>query len=193
MPRPPGPRPGARNGDAPTTAGRTDARAKHRVVASYDSRDGALRAVDHLRDEGFPAEGLSIVGGDATAERVTARGGYREGYCGGYAWAAITGLGCGAPVGTFYGSLFGLVFGLTASIDPPASGPALVLCGLVLGALLGTAIGLVYHSLSGGDREAPEVVGERVGRHSVAADEDFAEDARGMLKGLHGNLARERA
>lgn len=160
---------------------RVGGQTSRQVVASYGSYGEAQRAVDHLSDEGFPVQRLSIVGGDLKiVEQVTGRKGYGQ--------AAVQGASSGAVAGAF----FGFFFGLLGAIDPIISGVALALWGLVFGAVVGAIIGLISHALSGGKRDFSSVGGMRADRYDVMADEEVAENARRMLSGPRGDSAGSR-
>ncbi len=148
-------------------------RVPRRVVASYDSYEEAQRAVDHLSDESFAVERVSIVADELRfVEQVTGRKGYGQ--------AALEGAGSGAVVGFF----FGFFLGLFAIVDPVASVLALGLYGLVFGAVAGAVIGLVFHALSGGRRDFSSVGGMEAGRYDVMVDEEAAEEALRLIAEL---------
>ena len=149
------------------------ARAPRRVIASYGSYAEAQRAVDHLSDEGFPVERVSIVAEDLRfVEQVTGRRGYGQ--------AALEGAGTGAVVGAF----FGFFLGLFSLVDPLVSALVLVLYGLVFGAILGAILGLVSHTLTGGQRDFSSVGGIEADRYNVMVDEEVAEEASRLIAGL---------
>ncbi len=140
------------------------------VVASYGSYAEAQRAVDHLSDNGFPVDKVSIVAEDLRfVEQVTGRVGYGR--------AALNGLSSGAIAG----ALFGFVFGLFSLIDPLVSGLVLALWGLVFGAIVGLVIGLISHALSGGQRDFSSAGQMQAGRYDVVADADVADEATRLL------------
>ena len=148
-------------------------RAPRRVVVSYDSYAEAQRAVDHLSDEGFPVERVSIVAEDLRfVEQVTGRKGYGQ--------AALQGAGSGAVIGAF----FGFFLGLFSLVDPLVSALVLVLYGLIFGAILGAIIGLISHALSGGQRDFSSIGGMEAGRYNVMVDEEVAEEASRLLAEL---------
>lgn len=127
---------------------RTDAvqRGPRRVVASPGSYAEAQRAVDYLSDESFPVERVSIVAQDFRfVEQVTGRRGYAQ--------AALEGAGSGAVIGAFFGPFLGL-FSL---VDPLVSALVLVLYGLIFGAIVGAIMGLIFHALTGGQRDFSSV------------------------------------
>ncbi len=141
------------------------------TVVSYESYEEAQRAVDHLSDEGFAVDRLSIVAeGLRFVERVTGRISYFG--------AAFRGAGSGAVVG----ALFGFFFGLFDLIDPLVSALALAFWGLVFGIVIGAIIGLISHALSRGERDFSSVGGMEADRYIVVADdEEVAEEASRML------------
>lgn len=148
-------------------------RVPRRVVASYGSYAEAQRAVDHLSDERFPVERISIVGEDLRfVEQVTGRMGYGR--------AALQGAGSGAVIGV----LLGFFLGLFSLIDPVVSALILALYGLVFGAILGAILGLLAYSFTGGQRDFSSVGGMEAGRYNVMADEEVAEEASRILAGL---------
>ncbi|MDQ3911121.1 MAG: glycine zipper family protein [Actinomycetota bacterium] len=152
---------------------RVEEQAPRRVVGSYSSYAEAQRAVDHLSDEGYAVERVSIVAeGLRFVEQVTGRVGYGR--------AALQGAGSGAVIGIF----FGFIFGLFSLIDPLVSALALAFWGLVFGAILGAIIGLISHAASGGQRDFSSVGGMQANHYDVMADEEVAEEARRLLSGL---------
>jgi hypothetical protein len=148
-------------------------RAPRRLVVSYDSYADAQRAVDHLSDEGFPVEQVSIVAEDLRfVEQVTGRMEYGK--------AALQGAGSGAVIG----ALFGFFLGLFSLVDPLVSALILVLYGLVFGAIVGAILGLIFYALSGGERDFSSVGGMEAGRYNVVVDEEVAEEASRLLARL---------
>jgi hypothetical protein len=148
-------------------------RAPRRVVVSYDSYADAQRAVDHLSNEGFPVERVSIVAEDLRfVEQVTGRVGYGQ--------AALQGAGSGALIGAF----FGFFLGLFSLIDPLVSALLVALYGLVFGAIVGAILGLLFYALSGGQRDFSSVGGIEAGRYNVMVDEEVAEEASRLIARL---------
>lgn len=151
----------------------TSRRAPRRVVASYGTYAEAQRAVDHLSDERFPVERVSIVAeGLRFVEQVTGRVGYGQ--------AALQGAGSGAVIG----ALFGFFLGLLSLVDPLTSALVLVLYGLIFGAVLGAIMGLVFHALSGGQRDFSSVGAMEAERYNVVVDEEVADEAARLLERL---------
>ena len=148
-------------------------RVPRRVVASYGTYAEAQRAVDHLSDERFPVERVSIVAeGLRFVEQVTGRVGYGQ--------AALQGAGSGAVIG----ALFGFFLGLLSLVDPLTSALVLVLYGLIFGAVLGAIMGLVFHALSGGQRDFSSVGAMEAERYNVVVDEEVADEAARLLERL---------
>jgi hypothetical protein len=151
----------------------TTRRAARRVIAYCDSYAEAQRTVDHLSDEGFPVERVSIVAEDLRfVEQVTGRRGYGQ--------AALEGAGSGAVIGAF----FGFFLGLFSLIDPLVSALLVAVYGLVFGAIVGAIMGLVFHALSGGRRDFSSVGGIEAGRYDVMVDEEVAEEASRLIAEL---------
>ena len=148
--------------------------ASRRVIASYGSYAQAQRAVDHLSDERFPVERVSIVAEDLRfVEQVTGRRGYGQ--------AALEGAGSGAVIG----ALFGFFVGLFSFTDPlVVSWLVLALYGLVFGAMVGALMGLIFHALTGGQRDFSSIGGIEAGRYNVMVDEEVAEEAARLLERL---------
>ncbi len=136
-----------------------------RVVATYGSYEEAERAVDHLADEDFPAERLSIVGSDLRmVEQVTGRMSY----------ASAT------AAGAWTGSLFGLIFALFLT-DDAVSALGVLLYGLVFGALMGALFGVGAYALTAGRRDFASVNGLQAGRYDVLTHVELAEEAASRL------------
>ena len=144
-----------------------------RVVASYGSYAEAQRAVDHLSDERFPVERVSIVAeGLRLVEQVTGRMGYGR--------AALQGAGLGAVIGVF----FGFFLGLFSLFDPLVSAFILALVWLIYGAIIGVIVGLIAHALSGGQRDFSSVEGIQADHYNVMVDEEVADEASRLLAEL---------
>jgi hypothetical protein len=106
-------------------------------IAGYGTYDEAQRAVDHLSDEGFPVQGVRIVGiGLKLVEQVLGR---------------LTILGAaarGALAGAWFGLLIGLFFGIFAG--GTVSFLAIILWAVLWGAVAGALFGLVSHAMTRG-------------------------------------------
>jgi uncharacterized membrane protein len=110
----------------------TEPTAEHSIVATYDSHEGAERAVRALQEAGLDMKRLSIVGQNFHTEEH-ALGFYTSGdrmkFWGGQ--------------GAFWGGLWGMLFG-GAFFFIPAVGPLMVmgpLVGWIVGALEGAVVG----------------------------------------------------
>lgn len=142
--------------------------ASRRVVATYDSYEGAQTAVDDLSDQGFPVERVAIVGrGLRWVEQVTGRLN-RVG-------AAVE----GALSGAFAGTVVGFLLGLFVVDDTDAI--ALLLFGLAIGAVFGAVWGLLSHWATGGRRDFTSVPSIVADDYDVVADGEVAAEAERRL------------
>ncbi|NLG51601.1 MAG: hypothetical protein GX552_15970 [Chloroflexi bacterium] len=98
------------------------------VVALYDDKSNAQRAVQELLDSGFDREGISV---------LTRR--MKEGHNMPTGNEAIEGAGIGAAIGLVFGGLDGLLVGLGA-LTVPGIGP-IVAAGPLIAALTGAGVG----------------------------------------------------
>lgn len=143
---------------------------KH-VVGSYPRYEQAQAVVDHLSDNGFPVETVSIVGADLRlVEQVTGR--LTRGRAA-MAGAASTG---------WLGLLFGLFIGLFAESSEALL--ALALYGLALGAVFGAVMGFVAHAATGGRRDFSSTRGLAASRYEVLVDFDRGREADQLAAGL---------
>jgi len=141
-----------------------------RAVASFKTYAEAERAVDHLADQKFPVERVSIVArGLKMVEQVTGRRGYLE--------AALQGLTSGALIGF----LIGWLFGIFNWFEPITSAFWLAIDGLWFGALIGALFGLLLHALSRGRRDFDSVAGLSADRYEVLVDDEVAPEAARLL------------
>lgn len=149
---------------------RTNATARHRV-SGYPTYGEAEGAVDHLADDRFPVEDLSIVAEDLRfVETVTGRRDYTQ--------AAVS----GATSGALIGAVLGFFLGLFSLVDPVISGLALAFWGALLGAAIGLVVALASQWMTEGRRDFNSVHSVEAGRYNVMADtEDVAEQARRRL------------
>lgn len=159
----------AAEGDpAPATTRRT-------VVTAADYRD-AERVVDLLSDQGFPVEGVSIVGtGLRSVERVSGRLTIGR--------AALMGAAQGATIGVLFGALFGLFFATAAGFF------GLVLYGLVAGTLWGALWGAVFQYARRRRRDFASVIETRADRYEVQVDDSVAGEAEHLLERMRGRPA----
>src|SRR5918998_2574751 len=110
------------------------------ALGSYPDYSQAQAVVDHLSDQGFPVETVSIVGADLRlVERVTGR--VTRGR------AALA----GALSTGWLGVLFGLFLGLFAESDTAPL--VLAVYGFLMGAAFGAVLGFAAHAATGGRRD----------------------------------------
>jgi hypothetical protein len=141
-----------------------------RTVASFTTYAEAERSVDHLSDQKFPVERVSIVARDLKlVEQVTGRRGYLE--------AALQGLASGALIGV----LIGWLFGIFDWFEPITSAFWLAIDGLWFGALVGALFGLLLHALSRGRRDFDSVAGLSADRYEILVDDEVADEAARLL------------
>ena len=151
------------------------------AVASFDDYVSAQAAVDHLSDEGFPVEHVTIVGeGLRLVEQVTGRRGFGR--------AALEGAVNGALLGLFLGFLFGLF----SIVDPLVSGLWLGFWGLVIGALIGALLGLAAHAATGGRRDFSSISGTQATRYDVLVQTAHADEAERILAAGRGASSQRR-
>lgn len=141
------------------------------VVGSYETYEQAQRAVDHLSDEHFPVQHVTIVGnGLRMVERVTGR--LTQGR------AAATGAAGGAWWGLFLGLLL-LLFTTSES-----NGFLVLLASLIAGAVFGAVFGIIGYSLTGGRRDFTSQSSVVATSYDVLCRYEHSEDARGRLAKL---------
>jgi hypothetical protein len=146
-----------------------------RTVATYSTYAEAQRAVDYLSDQKFPVEHVAIVAeGLRIVEQVTGRLTYGR--------AALNGALTGAVIGGF----FGFFFGLFSFIAPLISALALALYGMLYGAAVGALLNMLFHALSGGERDFSSVGGVLAERYDVVVDEAYADEAARLVAQLGG-------
>lgn len=138
------------------------------ALGSYPQYEQAQAVVDHLSDQGFPVETVTIVGADLRlVEQVTGR--LTRGR------AALA----GAASTAWLGLLFGLLIGLFA-----ASGTALLLLviyGVIFGALFGAVLGFAAHAATGGRRDFSSARGLAATRYEVLVPHDTANEAERLV------------
>lgn len=141
------------------------------VVASYETYEQAQRAVDHLSDEHFPVQQVTIVGnGLRMVERVTGR--LTQGR------AAAT----GAAGGAWWGLFLGLVLLLFSTAE--GNGVLLLLLTLISGAVFGAIFGIIGYALTGGRRDFTSQSSVVATSYEVLCRYEHAEDARARLAKL---------
>ncbi|MGI8536754.1 MAG: general stress protein [Mycobacteriales bacterium] len=138
------------------------------ALGSYAQYEQAQAVVDHLSDNGFPVETVSIVGADLRlVERVTGR--MTRGK------AALA----GALSTGWLGLLFGLFVGLFAESATALLG--LALYGFLFGAAFGAALGFAAHAATGGRRDFSSTTGLAATRYEVLVEQARAEEAERLL------------
>jgi hypothetical protein len=144
-----------------------------RIVAVFDSYADAQLAVDHLSDQRFPVQRVTIVGqGLRYIEQIVGR--------------MTTGRAAliGAAQGAALGILFGFVFGVVFTISPSPAVPLLMLYGLAGGAVLGAAFGVFSHALTRGARDFNSIPSMQAERYEIVVDEDVADRAAELLRAV---------
>lgn len=98
-------------------------------IASYGTYEEAQRAVDHLADNDFPVQDVTIVGVEPMlVERVAAR----------LTWGKV--LGSGAASGAWFGLFVGLLLGMFT--------PGAALAPILIGLISGVGFGMVFAAIS---------------------------------------------
>ncbi|MGY1649860.1 general stress protein [Geodermatophilus sp. SYSU D01119] len=137
-------------------------------VGSYDSYQQAQAAVDHLSDEKFPVENVTIIGSDLKmVERVTGR----------LTWGRA--IAAGAASGAWWGLFVGLLLGIFAPSG--TSWISSVLTGLLIGLVFGALFGAMGYAATRGQRDFTSVSQVTASRYDVMCDPAHAENARAIL------------
>jgi hypothetical protein len=143
------------------------------TIARYPTYLEAQRAVDHLSDNGFPVQFVTIVGtGLRMVERVTGRLTYSI--------VAVRSLISGA----YFGALVGLFLNLFTN----ASG-TIIIAGALFGAGFSVIFGLIAYSLTGGRRDFSSVSQVVATEYEVLCMPEQAGQARQLL-GQLGDAGR---
>jgi hypothetical protein len=138
------------------------------ALGSYPDYPQAQAVVDHLSDNGFPVETVTIVGADLRlVERVTGR--LTRGR------AALA----GALSTAWLGLLFGLLLGLFAESGTALL--ALVVYAVLFGAAFGAALGFAAHAATGGRRDFSSTSGLAATRYEVLVEQDRAQEAERII------------
>ncbi|GAA4857405.1 MULTISPECIES: general stress protein [Saccharopolyspora] len=139
-------------------------------IGSYTTYAEAQRAVDHLADNEFPVQEVTIVGVDLMlVERVTGR----------LSWGRV--LGGGAASGAWFGLFVGLVLGI---FTPQGNWFGPVLVGLGTGVLFGLIFAAVGYASTRGRRDFSSASQLVAGRYDVLTQPRHAEQGRDMLARL---------
>ena len=137
-------------------------------IGSYSTYAEAQRAVDHLSDQQFPVQQVTIVGVDLMqVERVTGR----------LTWPKV--LGGGVLTGAWLGVFIGLVLGMF-STNLAGS----LLAGVLAGVVFGLITSAVPYAMARGTRDFSSTMQLVAGRYDVLCDPQNAERARDMLARL---------
>ncbi|MCU1682136.1 MAG: hypothetical protein JWQ81_2875 [Amycolatopsis sp.] len=139
-------------------------------VGSYGTYEQAQRAVEHLAENEFPVEDVTIVGVDLMlVERVLGR----------LSWGRVLGTGAGS------GAWFGLFAGVLLSFfDSQVVSWAPILVGLVLGVVAGLVFSAIGYSMSKGRRDFSSSSQLVAGRYDVLCQPRSAEKGRNLLSKL---------
>lgn len=140
-------------------------------VGSYPTYREAQQAVDHLSDNGFPVEHVSIVGSDLQlVEHVTGR--LTQG-------RAIT---AGAVGGAWWGLFVGLLMSLFA--NAAAGAFVLIITGVITGAVFGVIFGWLGYRMTGGERDFTSQTQVVAARYDLLCAAQHAQNARDLLAKL---------
>jgi hypothetical protein len=144
---------------------------KGEQIASYDSYLEAQKAVDHLSDQEFPVQFVTIVGTDLKmVERITGRITYAR--------RAIAGLASGAWFGLAGGLMLALFSsGDVLSVMPPA---------MAIGAAFGILFSVGSHALGRGQRDFTSASQIVASSYAVLCAAEQAGEARRLLQSGDG-------
>ena len=140
-----------------------------RTVATYITYREAEQAVDHLSDDGFPVERVTIVGiGLRYVEQVSGR--LTTGR------AALLGVGYGALLGVFWGVLFAALF-----TTDDASFWGLLAFSILVGVVFGGIVGAISHAWTDGRRDFASTAQTRADHYEVQVEDGYAPEAQRLL------------
>ncbi len=140
-------------------------------IGSYATYAEAQRAVDHLADNQFPVQDVTIVGVDLMlVERVIRR----------LTWGRV--LGTGAASGAWFGLFVGFLLSLFA--EPGTNFVVPILVGLATGVVFGMVFAAAGYASSRGRRDFASTSQLVAGRYDVLCQPRNAEKARDMLAKL---------
>ena len=140
-------------------------------VGSFDSYEAAQAAVDHLSDEKFPVENVTIIGSDLRmVEKVLGR--------------MTTGraIAAGAAGGAWWGLFVGLLLGIFSADGGAWLGA--VLSGLLIGVVFGALFGWTGYAATRGRRDFTSTSKILASRYDVMCNPAHAEEARAHLARL---------
>lgn len=142
------------------------------LLGSFSNYQDAQKVVDHLSDEQFDVQQVSIVGHDlSSVERVTGRLSYPR----------------VAMLSAAQGAMFGLFFGVILAMFGGSGWGLSVLLTVLLGAAFWVILGVVSFAAQRGRRDFTSVSTFVASRYDVVVRGDVAAQARQALQGL--NLA----
>jgi len=148
-------------------------------VAAYATYLEAQKAVDHLSDQKFPVQDVTIVGTDLKmVERVTGRLTYGR--------VAVAGAGSGAWFGLFVGLLLSMFGG-----GGVANG--VVFMGIALGAGFGLLFSVLSYALARGRRDFTSQSQIVAAFYAILCAQDSATEARSLLLNSPSGLGRARS
>jgi MFS family permease len=137
-------------------------------VGAYDSYELAQAAVDHLSDEEFPVENVTVIGSDLRmVERVTGR------------LTRGRAIGAGAAGGAWWGLFVGLLLGIFAASGAGWVGSLLL--GLVIGLVFGAVFAAIGYAATQGKRDFTSTSQIVAGRYDVMCNPAHAQQAREIL------------
>ncbi|MFI9007857.1 general stress protein [Actinosynnema sp. NPDC053489] len=138
-------------------------------IGSYATYTEAQRAVDHLADQEFPVQDVTIVGvNPMVVERVTAR----------LTWGRV--LAGGAASGAWFGLFVGLLLGMFGTGPLPIA----ILTGLITGVGFGMAFAAAGYASMRGRRDFASTTQLVAGRYDVLCEPRTAEKGRDLLARL---------
>lgn len=139
-------------------------------VGTYQNYAAAQRAVDHLSDNEFPVQHVSIVGTDLKlVERVTGR--LTQGKA----------ISAGAAAGAWWGLFIGILFGL---FGPSGTLIIAVISSVVVGLVFGTVFGWISYRVTGGQRDFTSRTQVVAGQYAVLCAVAESDRARELLAQL---------
>lgn len=137
-------------------------------VGSYDSYEQAQAAVDHLSDEKFPVENVTIIGTDLRMiEKITGR----------LTWGRA--IEAGAASGAWWGLFVGLLLAIWAVTGHTWIWT--VIGGLLIGAAFGALFGAMGYAATRGRRDFTSTSQIVASHYDVMCAPAEAENARAIL------------
>ncbi|MBC7291251.1 MAG: ECF transporter S component [Actinotalea sp.] len=141
-------------------------------IAAYDTYLEAQKAVDHLSDQEFPVQHVTIVGTDLRmVERVTGRLTYSR--------VALAGLASGAWFGLFVGILLSF-------FAAPTGGGSIIFPAIAIGAAFGILFSVISYAFTGGKRDFTSASQIVASQYAVLCETEHAHKARALLAELRG-------